>query len=366
MKRFLLVILFFSSAMFAFPQSKVTLDNAVKDFAAELLANIPSGGRVAVISFETDKRDLMVYFIDSMVNRLSEKNGKDVGIYERRNIETIQKELDFSMTGYVDDAAAQRIGHFIGVDTVVYGSMAAAGNNIRMSIRVASVETAEIKLARSYDLRLDGRLKGLLGNAQNTTGNAANDKYLYFGGRAGLSLGFYGNGGGLADKTVYPSQSIAGVPAFDGSLFISASLSRFLEIQIEAMITNDSFELNSGNTRLFTVSYNSLMMPLLAKFVYRPSWYMVHGYAGAYLSVPLGQMEVRHNNGSYTADFSLLGGLMTGGGLGIRLGPGTVLADIRYAGDLGFVTSDYNGSREISKRNKVYFSLGYEFGVLPK
>jgi hypothetical protein len=33
MKQFFLVILFFSSAMLVFPQSKVTLDNAVKDFA---------------------------------------------------------------------------------------------------------------------------------------------------------------------------------------------------------------------------------------------------------------------------------------------------------------------------------------------
>jgi hypothetical protein len=285
-----------------------------------------------------------------MVDRLVGKRDKNVKVYERKNIEALLKETGIGLTGYVDDATAQRIGHFVGADTVVYGSLTAISNNYRMSIRAAVTETAEIKLAKSYDLRLGG----------------TNENYLYFGGRAGLSLGFYGNGGGLADATVYPFQNISGIPAFDGSLFLSVSVLKFLEIQTEAMITNDSFELNSSNTWLFTVSYNSLMIPLLAKFVYRPSIYMVQGYAGAYLSVPLGQMEVKHRNGTYTADFSLLGGLMAGGGFGIKLGPGTVFADIRYAGDLGNITSDYNGAKEISRRNKAYFSLGYEFGVMPK
>jgi hypothetical protein len=366
MKRLLLFIVFFSSAMLIFPESKWTLDKAISDFAVELLTSLTNGSRIAVISFETDKRELAVYFIDSMVDRLAGKKDKDVKVFERKNIEALLKETGIGLTGYVDDATAQRIGHFVGADTVVYGSLTAVSNNYRMSIRAAITETAEIKLGKSYDLRLDSRLKGLLGNNKSQTGNTDNDKYLYFGGRAGLSLGFYGNGGGLADTTVYPSQSISGISAFDGSLFLSASVLKFLEIQTEAMITNDSFDLNSGNTWLFTVSYNSLMIPLLAKFVYRPSIYMVQGYAGAYLSVPLGQMEVKHRNGSYTADFSLLGGLMAGGGFGIKLGPGTVFGDIRYAGDLGNITSDYNGTKEISRRNKAYFSLGYEFGVIPK
>jgi hypothetical protein len=350
MKRLLLFIVFFSSAMLVFPESKWTMDKAISDFAAELLTSFPSGSRIAVISSETDKRDVMILFIESMVVRLSDKNDKDIKVYERKDIEIPLKEQNFALSGYVDDVTAPRIGNINGVDTVVYGHIMANNNNYRMIIKAVVTETTQIKLAKFYDLHIGD----------------TNEKYLYFGGRAGLSLGFYGNGGGLVDTTVYPSQSISGIPAFDGSLFLSASVLRFLEIQTEAMITHDSFDLNSGNTWLFTVSYNSLMIPLLAKFVYRPSIYMVQGYAGAYLSVPLGQMEIKHRNGSYTADFSLLGGLMAGGGFGIKLGPGTVFADIRYAGDLGNITSDYNGTKEISRRNKAYFSLGYEFGVIPK
>jgi hypothetical protein len=366
MKQFIILILFFFSAMLIFPESKTTLDNAINDFAARLLASLHNGSRIAVISSETDQRAFMIHFIDSMVDRLTDKKSKKIEVYERKDIEITQRELNYSMTGNVSDETAQLIGHNIGVDTIVYGFITAINNNYRIAIRATVTETAKILLAKSYDLRLDSRLKGLLGNTQNRTGNYVNENYLYFGGRAGFSLGFYDNGGGLADKDVYNSQSISGIPAFEGSLFLSASVLKFLEIQTEVMITNDSFDLNFGNTWLFTVSYNSLMIPLLAKFVYRPSIYMVQGYAGAYLSVPLGQMEIKHGNGSYTADFSFLGGLMAGGGFGIKLGPGTVFADVRYAGDFGNVKANYNGVKDISRRNKTCFSLGYEFGVIPK
>jgi len=75
---------------------------------------------------------------------------------------------------------------------------------------------------------------------------------------------------------------------------------------------------------------------------------------------------VKHRNGSYSANFSLMSGFMAGGGFGIKLGPGSIIADIRYATDFSNVIINYNGTRDVSHRNKVYFALGYEFGLIPK
>jgi hypothetical protein len=133
-------------------------------------------------------------------------------------------------------------------------------------------------------------------------------------------------------------------------------------VQAEAIITNDSFELFSGNTSLMTVSYYSLMIPVLAKLVWQPSIFVLQGFAGGYLSLPLGQMEVRHSNGSYSENISLQFGFMAGAGFGIRAGPGTIMADIRYAMDSGNVTAQ-NGNRNICRRSKVFFALGYEIGL---
>jgi len=172
MKQFLFSILLFFSTMPIFPQTKTTLDNAINDFSAELFVSLPSGRRIAVISFETDKRNLMVYFIDGMVDKLSGKKNKDVKVYERKDIENLQKELNFSLTGAVSDETAQRIGHFVGADTLIYGSMIRVSNDeYRMAIRATVTETAEILLAKSYDLRLDSRMRGLLGIAKKEAGN---------------------------------------------------------------------------------------------------------------------------------------------------------------------------------------------------
>ena len=172
MKPLLLSIMLFFSVIFIFPQSKMTLDNAINDFSIELQDILPNSSRVAVVSFETNKRDLMVYFIDSMVDKISGKKNKDVKVYERKNIEILQKELDFSLTGAVSDETAQLIGHFVGADKLIYGSMIKVNNDeYRMALRVTVTETAEILLAKSYDLRLDSRLRGLLGIVKKEPGD---------------------------------------------------------------------------------------------------------------------------------------------------------------------------------------------------
>jgi TolB-like protein len=67
------------------------------------------------------------------------------------------------MSGLVSDATAQRIGQFVGVKTVVYGSFTKVGAGNRVMLRATDVETGQILLIKTYDIRMDGRLAGLLG-----------------------------------------------------------------------------------------------------------------------------------------------------------------------------------------------------------
>jgi TolB-like protein len=132
------------------------------------LANfVPKGESIAIIAFETEKEELLNYFYASMIENIWKQGG--VILYERSKIETLQKELDFSLAGKVNDETAQRIGHFVGVGTVIYGSLTKIGNDYLMSIRAASVESGRVLFPKSYDLQLDTRLAGLLGITQTLT-----------------------------------------------------------------------------------------------------------------------------------------------------------------------------------------------------
>jgi hypothetical protein len=114
------------------------------------------------------------------------------------------------------------------------------------------------------------------------------------------------------------------------------------------------------------ISWNTLTLPLAAKFVYRPSRFVIQGYLGPYLNIPMGQLTVKHRNGSYTADMNYSAGFMVGAGLGIKLGPGALMGDIRYTGDFGALTIEHNGEKEVTRRSKLSFSLGYEIGIIDK
>jgi hypothetical protein len=107
----------------------------------------------------------MVYFIDTMVVNLTARDN-NISVFERHRIENLQRELNFSLTGLVSDLTAQRIGHFIGADTVIYGTFRSAnsGNSHRMTITATVTETAQILLSKTYDLRIDSRLAGILGD----------------------------------------------------------------------------------------------------------------------------------------------------------------------------------------------------------
>ena len=160
----ILVIIFFTKTLYAQHTSQITmtLDNAINDFTISLISRIPHSKGIAVIAFETENTDLAIYFFDTMLERLWEEDNT-MKIYERQKLEILQKELDFSLSGYVSDETAQWIGHFVGVDTIIYGSISKRGNNYRMTLRAANVETGQILFPRSYELIIDSRLANLSG-----------------------------------------------------------------------------------------------------------------------------------------------------------------------------------------------------------
>ena len=163
MKRVLLFILFINSFVPLFSQNRITLDDAMSDFAQNITSDLPENTRIAVIEFETNSREMRIYFIDKMVSLLKSNNNIDV--YERERIENLLREQNFALTGFVSDATAQRIGHIVGVNTVIYGSMRERNdrNNYHMTVTATEVETGRILAQEFYNLRNDSRLRSLLG-----------------------------------------------------------------------------------------------------------------------------------------------------------------------------------------------------------
>jgi hypothetical protein len=344
-------------------QTPKVLDEAVTEAALQLDESLPSGAISAVVGIDSPAEVLSGYVLDGLQAALL-RSGKLV-LVDRRNLALIDQEENFQLTGRVSDETALSIAQKWGAAFIISGSLTQAGANYRLNLRALEVETARVAALVTVPVKKDRVLAGLLPGAASTPDDWKN-KWIYLGARGSFSLGFYENLKGLIDSSVYLSQELRGLGAVEGAVFFSAAVFPFFALQTEAAINADTFELFAQNRALMTVSYTSLTIPLLAKAVWRPSIFMVQAYIGPYLSLPLGQVTVKHGNGQYQADAGVVPGLMVGGGGGIKLGPGVLFAGLRYAADLGPLTMVHNGTQDISRRNKLTFSLGYELGFLNK
>jgi len=164
MKKLFLSLLLCSLILMPVFAQKLTLDDAINDYAMGLVTSIQKNSAVAVIAFETDSVDLMVYFIDTMVDRLFEKGIRS--IVERRQLDVLQREMDYSLSGNVSDKTAISIGRRVAANTVVYGELRRIGNDYQAVIRSTNVETGEFIYPRTYDLKLDPLLRRCLGYTQ--------------------------------------------------------------------------------------------------------------------------------------------------------------------------------------------------------
>jgi TolB-like protein len=116
------------------------LDVAIRDASDCLNDNIPKGSKIVILNIESSSANLAEYVIDELIANAI--NDKIFSVVDRRQLEAIQSEQKFQMSGAVDDKDALAIGKFFGAQTIVSGAMREMGGRYRMAIRALAVQTA--------------------------------------------------------------------------------------------------------------------------------------------------------------------------------------------------------------------------------
>ena len=120
-----------------------TLDMALRETSDYLNNNIPKGNIVAIINIESVSPALSNYIIQELTsNALNDKVFK---VVDRQQLDLLRAELNFQLSGEVDDNAAVAIGKFLGAQTIVSGSVTSLPNRYRISIRALNVQTTEVQ-----------------------------------------------------------------------------------------------------------------------------------------------------------------------------------------------------------------------------
>jgi TolB-like protein len=193
-----LIILFLAlAAAPLWPQTALTLDQALKNHGAALVERLPQGSVVAILNVNAPTVNLSDYIIDELSFYIT-TDGR-LAVVDRQNIQVLQSELKFQMSGDVSDETAQRIGQMIGAQIIISGSLSKIGSEYRLSIRAIEVETARVMLQPpALTVQLDARLAGLLNVKYDefTAGRRVSASFLNL--AAGLGSYTMGDwGGGL-------------------------------------------------------------------------------------------------------------------------------------------------------------------------
>jgi hypothetical protein len=199
------------------------------------------------------------------------------------------------------------------------------------------------------------------------------DKWLYLGGRIGPSLRFY-TPAGDTPHTGGDTSSFSLEAAFQATL----QLNSFLSVQGEAVFTWDkasvwAYHRPGGGSVVERYTWDftgfSLQLPLLVKLNFYPGDFRVSPFFGAYYLAPLGRLKavnsLTDDSQSSSYDFSPPIGLTAGLAGAMKMGPGSIFADLRYSADLG-EPDVRDGDLATYKRAMLSLTIGFEWAFFDK
>ena len=150
------------------PKGQDDLDVAIRDTSDYLNNNIPSGNKIVIINIQSDYAALSEYIIDELI--ANAVNDRVFSVVDRVQLETIRMELNFQISGEVDDNSALEIGKFLGAQTIVTGVISPLAERHRMRIRALDVQTAQVQGQYNRNINASPTITALMrGGASSNT-----------------------------------------------------------------------------------------------------------------------------------------------------------------------------------------------------
>ena len=356
-----LIILSVLMFLVCFPlmATNIRYEAAVSDFV-ELVVPALDGKSVAFISVESDSPNFSERFMYDVETGLI---NNDCTVLERRRIDSIIEELKFQTSGFVDDASAASIGHMAGADLVITGSSRNMTDHYHLELKLLDVETGIIRRQRSYDLKYDASLKGIMASANSGVGT----KRFAISTRLGFAFEFNRAHKDIVGEGVTPEEKS------NTSFVLAAAAEARLPWNLKVFIEADVF-LNNGMTLTgmgdtVSFAYKTVDIPAFISWTFIENPAEVSVYGGAYASFAISGASFKIDAGS--ANVLVDGhvfGVLAGLNVSMDLGVGALVVDARYIhdfgslilrGDFGEGVQDYG----LCYRKGIAATIGYAFSL---
>jgi tetratricopeptide (TPR) repeat protein len=152
----------------------LSLDEAVEQSAAAIAGKLPPGTRVAIVAFEAENKNLAGYVMDELTGALVDGS---LEVADRNNLDYVLKELNFQISGDVDDESAASVGKFLGAEYVITGQMVNAGTGYRYRLAAVNVESAIQEVSVRHTVRNDRDFRSLLAAVRDAKQVSREAKY---------------------------------------------------------------------------------------------------------------------------------------------------------------------------------------------
>jgi hypothetical protein len=119
------------------------LDAAMREASDYFNKQLTRGNKLVILNVQSEFPALSEYIIDELT--ANTVNDRVFSVVDRQQLDTIRAEMDFQMSGEVDDETAQSLGRMAGAQTIVSGAVSRMGDLYRLRLRALSVQSAQIE-----------------------------------------------------------------------------------------------------------------------------------------------------------------------------------------------------------------------------
>jgi len=155
-------VIVMAASVFAQAGQQDELNTAVREASDNLNSKIPKGNKIVILNVQSNSDELSDYIISKLI-----ENAVNDGFYtvvDRQQLDAIQEEQKFQMSGAVDDDDALAIGKFFGAQSIVSGAVKSIGEGYNLSIRALDIQTAKVQAQFNRPIASSRIINSLLGS----------------------------------------------------------------------------------------------------------------------------------------------------------------------------------------------------------
>ena len=372
LKRIVFIALMVLLCIPVFAASTISYQDMIIAAADEIAFELNDSDYIVLTDFDTGFEALTERINTDLQQRLL-KLGRNV--LERRDIGSVVSELEFQTSGLVDDDQAVSIGHMLGATKIVTGRGRNLIDYYRIEIKMIDVETSEVVLQNSFNIRYDKQFSAIIDGNQDTVGVHG----FYINALAGIGLDMSMAHEDIVGTGFTPEEKA--MVGFMGGIEFGYDFTNLLGLAAGIEIENNGASykgsmISHGSVINYeaVIKYTTMDIPLMFSITVMERPVKLRIEMGGFISIPVNKAKLSYpglvENATSLDIEGINYGIVGGPVLSIPAGFGDIVVNLKYKHELDSLVlkfdADLDGVSESYKfcsKRVIGLTFGYSISI---